>query len=389
MAAGLVTENKMKPLRVGIDASALRDFRGGGINYYIFYLLDELVKLKSDCQFFFYVPKISGKVSHFARYPNVTFREVPFLSFKNILWRNSTLPFLLWKEKIDVFWITNFYLSFVIPKRVKRILTIYDFVSILFPQTVTFLHGIYHRSITRGNLKRADYRVVISEGTGKRLKELFGLDYDAVVYPPHKTGVVYKEKSVLDPFLAVQGLEYNNYLVSVSTWEPRKNFLLLTRIYCKAIETYGLEKVMPMVIVGGGGWRNRQMIKEFEAAREKYPTHFKIVGRVDDGELALYLSGARFYVALSVYEGYGMPIAEARRCRTPVICMDVPEMREAAENDAIFVTSETVEEALPKMMLKKEVSGLEKKPFKLTYPTNAESAAKLAAILSKIQEASV
>ncbi len=378
----------MKSLRVGVDVSVLRHLQVG-ISYYIFYLLDELIQQKPDCQFFLYTNEIAGEISHFKRYKNVTMREISFLSRivffpKNILWRNATLPFFLWKDRVDLFWITYFHFSCLIPKRVKCILTVYDFVSLLFPKTVSFWHCIYHRSITRGNLERADYKVVISEGTGKRLKELYGMHYDAVVYPPHKSEIVYKEKTVLAPFLLQHGLEYNNYLVSVSTWEPRKNFLLLTRIYCRALEIYGVEKVMPLVIVGGGGWRNREMIEEFEAARKKYPTHFKIAGRVDDAELALYLSGAKYYIALSVYEGYGMPIAEARHCRTPVICMDVPEMREAAENDAIFVTPETVEAELPKLMLKTANSSEEKKTLNLNYPSNAESAAKLAAILAKI-----
>lgn len=388
MAGSLAQEGKMSCFRFGVDVTVLRKPEAG-IAFYVFYLLDELIKQKPNCQFFLYVYGALGKVAHFKRYSNVTLREIPFFSKKNLIWRNSLLPFFLWKDKIDAFWITHFHISLFIPRRTKRILTIYDFVSDLFPETVSFFHRTYHRGITKGNLKRADYRVVISKGTGRRLKELFGMDYDALVYPPHKTEVVYQEKKTLVPFLLREGLEYNNYLVSVSTWEPRKNFLLLTEIYCRTIEECGLENVMPLVLVGGGGWKNSQMIKEFEAARKKYPTHFKIAGRVDDRELAHYLSGARFYIALSIYEGYGMPIAEARHCRTPVICMDVPEMREAAENDAIFVTPKTVASELPKLMLKKEVCGKEKKSLKLSYPSNAESAAILAALITEIQDASV
>ncbi|MFI5334153.1 MAG: hypothetical protein ACHQT8_03180, partial [Chlamydiales bacterium] len=196
----------MKPLRVGIDVTVLLRLQGG-ISYYIFYLLDELIKQKRDCHFYLYTHTIEGEVVHFRQYSHVTIRKITFLSkilgfpIKSVLWRNSTLPFFLWKDRIEVFWITHFHISLLIPRSVKRILTIYDFVSDLFPETVSFLHRLYHRSITKGNLQRADYRTVISEGTGKRLKELFGMNYDAVVYPPHKTGLVYQEKSILEPFL--------------------------------------------------------------------------------------------------------------------------------------------------------------------------------------------
>ena len=375
MATGLA----QKKIRVGVDVSILQKLQGG-ISYYIFFLLDELIQQKPECEFFLYARKELGDATHFAKYPNVKVRRLPFLSsLMSVVWRNTTLPFVLRRDQLDVFWITHFYLPFVIPKGVRRIVTVYDFVPFLFPETLSLLRNIYHRSITKKNLEKADFRVVISEGTGKRMKELFGMEHDAVVYPPQKKEITYREKNIVEPFLKQQGLEYNQYLVSVSTWEPRKNFLLLTRIYCKALETYGPEKVMPLVIVGGGGWRNQQMVSEFEAARQKYPSHFKIAGRISDSQLALYLSGARYYIALSMYEVYGMPIAEARHCRTPVICMDVPEMREAAEGDAIFVTRETVEAELPKYMLRGEAG--EKKPRKLGYPSNAEGAAKLAALI--------
>lgn len=369
-----------KKVRIGVDVSILQKLQGG-ISYYIFFLLDELIQQKPECEFILYAMKELGDAAHFAKYPNVRVRKLPFLSSqRSVVWRNTTLPFVLRRDGLDVFWITHFYMPFVIPKGVKRILTVYDFVPFLFPETVSFLHKIYHRAITKKNLEKADFRVVISEGTGRRMKELFGMEHDAVVYPPQKKEIVYQDKAVVEPFLKEHGLEYNQYLVSVSTWEPRKNFLLLTRIYCKALETYGPEKVMPLVIVGGGGWRNQQMVSEFEAARQKYPSHFKIAGRVSDSQLAFYLSGARYYIALSMYEGYGMPIAEARHCRTPVICMDVPEMREAAEGDAVFVTPETVGAELPEYMLRGEAA--EKKPRKLGYPSNVESAAKLAELIS-------
>lgn len=376
MATGLA----QKKVRIGVDVSILQKLQGG-ISYYIFFLLDELIRQKPECDFILYAMKDLGDGAHFEKYPNVTLRVLPFLSsLRSVVWRNTTLPFVLRRDRLDVFWITHFYLPFVIPKGVKRILTVYDFVPFLFPETVSFLHGIYHRAITRANLLRADFRVVISEGTGRRMKELFGMEQDAVVYPPQKSELVYQDKTIVEPFLKERSLEYNQYLVSVSTWEPRKNFLLLTRIYCSALEKYGPGKVMPLVIVGGGGWKNGEMMREFEGARQKYPGHFKIAGRVSDSQLALYLSGARYYIALSMYEGYGMPIAEARHCRTPVICMDVPEMREAAEGDAIFVTPGTVEAELPKYMLRGDVG--EKKPLKLGYASNAASAAKLAALIS-------
>ncbi len=368
----------MERKRIAIDASPLIKFHGG-ISYYIFYLLDELIRLRSDCDFFLYSPKEEGDFNYFSRYKNVTIRKLPYFTIKNIVWRNTTFLYFLKKDKIDVFWETLYVVSFLIPKKIKTILTIYDFVPHLFPHTTSFLFCLYHKSITRGNLHRADYRLPISAGTAKWMKMLFGKQEHAIVYPPRKPEIFYRERNEVESFLSGKGVEYNNYLVTIGTLEPRKNFVRLTEIYCKTLEKYGPEKVMPLVIIGGGGWRNKKILTAFETMQKKYPSHFKVTGYISDQELSFYLSGARRYIALSVYEGYGMPIAEARYCRTPVVALDVPEMREAAEEDGVFLKLEALDAELPQFMLKGSVSPGEKTPMKLTYPTNRESAEKIAA----------
>jgi glycosyltransferase involved in cell wall biosynthesis len=374
----------MKSLRVGIDASMLTKLQGG-ISYYIFYLLDELIRSKKDCHFFLYAPCTKHDLQHFKHYSNVTLREIPYLSYKKVIWRNVILPFYVRKDRIEVYWETIYVFRFLMPRKMKMMVTVYDFVAYLFPETMSSLHALYHKVVTRHALNRADYIFSISEGTKNRLKKMFSVDADEVILPPHKPEIYYRDKTELLPFLLQNSLEYNGYLVTVGTWEPRKNFLFLTQIYLKALQLHGPEKVMPLVIIGGGGWKNEQIQETFQSLQEQYPQSFKVAGYISESELSLYLSGARFYICLSLYEGYGMPIAEARHCRTPVIALDVPEMREAAENDGIFITKENAEKELIELMLRKNSSDSEKLPLALTYPKNTESAQKMAAVLEEIQ----
>lgn len=374
-----------RTLRIGVDISPLTKLYGG-VAYYIEHLLDELIQQKSDYQFFLYAAS-SEMVEHFGRYKNVSLRIAPYFSQKGVIWRNVNLPFLLRRDKIDVFWQTMMVWQFLLPKKIKTLLTIYDFVAFLFPETMAPYCATYYKLIMKGGLKRADYVLPISQGTGMRLKEMFGTEYRAVVYPPIKPEVFYRRREQVEPFLAEKGLEYDGYLLTVSTWEPRKNFALLVRLYCETLEKHGTQSMMPLVIIGGGGWKNQEIQDQFSRACAKYPSHFKVIGYVADRDLSFYLSGAHYYVALSKYEGYGMPIAEARRCRTPVICMDVPEMREAAENDGIFLAEDRVEIELPALMLKGAAARGEKAALNLNYSTTAENAAKMGAVIEEIQEA--
>lgn len=58
---------------------------------------------------------------------------------------------------------------------------------------------------------------------------------------------------------------------------------------------------------------------------------------VPDTDLAALLTGAEALVYPSRYEGFGRPALEAWRCGTPALVSDLPAMREATRDGAVFV----------------------------------------------------
>jgi glycosyltransferase involved in cell wall biosynthesis len=48
-------------------------------------------------------------------------------------------------------------------------------------------------------------------------------------------------------------------------------------------------------------------------------------------------SAADSFVFPSFYEGFGIPLLEARANNTQVICTDIPELRESGGKNAIFI----------------------------------------------------
>jgi len=116
------------------------------------------------------------------------------------------------------------------------------------------------------------------------------------------------------------------YFVCAATIEPRKNHLLLLNAWRRMAEEGG--EVPTLVLVGRRGWENENAVDMIERA-PALRGHVVEAGAVGDGTLARLVAGARAVLLPSFAEGYGMPVAEALAAGVPVLCSDLPALREA------------------------------------------------------------
>jgi glycosyltransferase involved in cell wall biosynthesis len=119
----------------------------------------------------------------------------------------------------------------------------------------------------------------------------------------------------------------------VGTLEPRKN----ADVVFDAFERWrALERQSDceLVLVGEAGWRD----KSLRAHLSSVSGGIRALGRVPDDELPALYAGAVALVFVSRYEGFGLPVLEARACGGTVIASDVPEIREAGGEEAIYVS---------------------------------------------------
>lgn len=118
------------------------------------------------------------------------------------------------------------------------------------------------------------------------------------------------------------------YFLCIGTIEPRKNHLLLLHLWRHMAETLPPNAVPKLIIVGRRGWENEQVIDMLERC-PALQGHVEERNGCSDQRLSALLRGARALLLPSFAEGYGMPVAEALSVGIPVICSDLPAMREA------------------------------------------------------------
>jgi glycosyltransferase involved in cell wall biosynthesis len=154
---------------------------------------------------------------------------------------------------------------------------------------------------------RAARRVIaVSEFTKRELVELLHV-------PPDRIRVV--PNAVEDVFVPDGPRAGGDYVLAVGTLEPRKNLARIARAVDGELR-----------VVGARGWGGVDP-----------PANVTWLGEVPDGELAALYRGARCLVYASLYEGFGIPVAEALACGCPVVTSAGSPMAELAEGDAALV----------------------------------------------------
>lgn len=173
--------------------------------------------------------------------------------------------------------------------------------------------------------------------------------------PESKVNVVYNGVN-FKHFASKPAIEKSEYLLSVSSIDPRKNLTFLINTFLKWNHpTYKL------LIIGG---------KSATFADQKFVDNDKIkfLGYVSDEDLVNYYQHCKAFVYPSLYEGFGLPPLEALSFGSQVIVSDIPSLREVCGDNAFAYFDPKSEESLIDSMnlLVNNQNNLEKKSFDLS-----------------------
>ncbi len=131
------------------------------------------------------------------------------------------------------------------------------------------------------------------------------------------------------------------YVLHVGTLEPRKSLPTLLEAW-RLLRAGNIAPRLPtLVLCGRLGWKSDGLKREIDAARaEGWLMHY---GYLPDQQVAALYRGALLVALPSIYEGFGLPAVEAMMAGAPLICSDIPVLREVAGDAAVYVPAERPE----------------------------------------------
>lgn len=213
---------------------------------------------------------------------------------------------------------------------VPLVVSVHDTVPWSHPEALTPRGVRWHRRAVGRAAAVADALVVPTEAVRREL---------AAVVPARRVEVVGEgaDSLQLPPDEAARAARLElptDYLVTLATFEPRKGL----DIAVTALAHAGAPR-LPLLVVGQPGWGG--VDPTGLARRAGLPAgRLRVLGRLDDADLAVVLSRASAAVVPSRAEGFGLPALEAMALGTPVVVSDAPALVEVTGGAALVVPRE-------------------------------------------------
>jgi glycosyltransferase involved in cell wall biosynthesis len=351
-------------MRVVLDAQWLCDYGlTMGISSFTYNLYKTLISCgKNDYVLsFFDKDKERGNREKLKKYfseSEVEFSECNTISYKDVLNDPNVFGNQTYAEATGAYgdvYFCNFHLK--IPQKVKEkwVVTVHDFIPMLYKEALSYPLNSYNSQIKAINRIRQwkPHIVTDSECVKQDVLKLIpeynetevtvvGLGYNA------DTHYCEINQTVLDE-LRID----NDYLLFFSPFDKRKNAPL-------TVEAFNIiaAKFPNLKLVMSGNFISETQQTMARICRSKYRERIIVTGFVNDDEKRTLMSAALATLYPSVCEGFGLPIIEAQACGCPVITSNTTSMPEVAGDAALLIDPHSVESlanAMEKIVLSKEL----------------------------------
>lgn len=215
-------------------------------------------------------------------------------------------------------------------KTCKIYQTVHDTAFLRYNSTLNFAARYYYMPKQKLALKHGDGIITISETVKRQLKQytnrpIYNLGENIASEYQHA-----KHKADVD-LLRKWNLLPDEYFISVSTIEPRKNFDYLLEIITPILK----KQKRKLVLVGRKGWGKNERLQELTDAAGD---NLIFTDYVSMEELFSLYRYAYAFVLLSKDEGFGRTPFEAVACGCKrIILSDIEIFHETFEGNALFL----------------------------------------------------
>ena len=332
----------------------------------IFYYKTALSGLKSYIEELLYAVKehgsdeieyvISHDISKMANnqfFINSKFRLVRWVfQFRYLLWKQLTLPLILYKKKID-YVICPDYVAPILCKS-KKIVVIHDNLFWKYPRNYPKLWRKYFTWLIKAGIDKRTEIVTTSKYSRNGLSTIFKNNKIKSIYQSSNTNSIAIKNSK------------KKYITHIGTFEKRKDLMTLVKAYKKLIDNKLFD--YKLVLAGAknlNGYSRLYLDVKNYIDNYNLGDYIEMPGYLKVKEIKKLYSESLIYVFPSLDEGFGIPIIESMKSNVPVICSDIEIFKEIGRDSVLYFKASNHIDLYEKLNILINDSDLRKKLIKL------------------------
>lgn len=330
-------------MKIGIDARFIGP-QGTGLGKYTEKLIENLTKIDRQNQYVIFLRKDNWNWQKLPNNFKKILADVPWYS----LAEQIRLPKIFENQNLDLLHVPHFNAPIFYDG--KFIVTIHDLIHHQFNQAATTKNPLIFK------IKKLGYQMVINHAIQKSAKIIvpsthikeeiiknFKVDSSKIVVTYEAAEEEYfqsrnKNKPGLDELqTGFEGRE-SSYLIYVGNAYPHKNLNnLLEAFYILARDTRGTRDTfdtLSLVIVCPRDVFSQRLRSEIR--KRELEDGVQLKGYLKPTELAKLFRQAAAYVFPSLSEGFGIPGLNAMASGLPVVCSNIPTLKEIYGDAALY-----------------------------------------------------
>jgi glycosyltransferase involved in cell wall biosynthesis len=261
------------------------------------------------------------------------------------IWYDIRVPAVLRKYQADVFVSCDGFCS--LSSKVPQCLVVHDLSFLHYPSFIKKSHLLFYKRYTAKFLNKARSVATVSEFSKQDIISHYRI-------PAGKIDVVYNAaREIFQPLSDEEKqdtkekyTEGKEYFVYAGAIHPRKNLINLLKAF--SVFKKRQQTNMKLVLAGRFAWKYKAFTTSLKTY--KYRKDVVITGYLDENELVKIIGASYALVYPSLFEGFGVPVLEAMRCKVPVITSAGTSMQEIAKDAALFADVNDHNDIADKMM---------------------------------------
>jgi glycosyltransferase involved in cell wall biosynthesis len=337
-------------VRVGINLTQFLPGKSGGVQTYVETLVRALCKFESRHTYVLFVNYLTAplfedlhqscelipvnvRIPRVARLVERVFPSATFRAY------SRGLDELMRAARLDVLHFPqNFIVPFEYPGR--TVVTFHDLQQEYHPEFFSGEELRWRERNYRPSAKKATHIVAISQYTARSLAEKYGISPDKITTVHTAVGDDVRTPAWEPATDASESDLPARFFYYPAAFWPHKNHARLLQAVARLRARDGFD--LPLVLTGMNAVDAGPI--EREVAQLGLQDQVRMLGYVPRDRFRRILHRAEFMIFPSLFEGFGIPVAEAMTARCPVACARATSLPELVGEDGLLFDPHSVED---------------------------------------------